>query len=241
MGKLESEKRIASKWEARISFLDAIAVVAPEVLTDLENMVMPALITMPLFRGVCHPIEVGELPLSWQDYPEDAKQVFEAWAEKYNLSDKGDWILQTATLSLLMWGMDPEAKGDWLHELVAFWGGTVPEPDIFPRKYAEDPPQTWERIIKEIDNHLAATENTAMDNGWSKMDSHIRNDEQYEWLVMRIVKDYTAEQIADWRNQLNKPEYLGDTNNSIFRSYSSAAKRAGIKLALPRKEGKGNK
>ncbi len=239
MSKPESVEK--SKWKARISFLKAIAVVAPEVLTDLERMVMPALMTIPLFRGECRPVEAGVLPLSWQDYPEEAREVFEAWAEKYNLSDKGDWILQTAALSLLMWGMDPEAKGDWLQELADFWCGNSSESDIPPLKYADDPPQAWERIVKEIDNHLATTEKTAKDTGWSKMDSNIRDDEQYEWLVMRIVNNYTAEEIAGWREQLNRPEYLGDIVNSIFRSYNSAAKRAGIKLILPGKKGNRSK
>lgn len=241
MDNYESGKRIArSKWEARIAFLEAIATVTPEVLTDLESMVMPSLKSLSLFRGESQPIESGKLPLSWQDYPEEAKEAFMAWSEKYNFTDKGDWILQTAALSLLMWGMDPDAKGDWLHDLATFWGGTEAESDIYSGKDEEEQPQTqtWKRIIQEIKNHLATKEKPTKDDGWSKMDSNIRIDEQYEWLVMHIIKNYSAEQIAEWRNQLNRPEYLGDINNTIFRNYNSVAKRAGIKLTLPKKEGK---
>ncbi len=230
MGKLEPDGRSISKWEARTIFLDAIADVTPEVLTDLKNMVMPFLMAMPLFQLACQTADEGELPIYWQDYPEDVKQALAEWAEKYNLTDKGDWIFQTATQSLIMWGIEPETKDDWLHEPVTFEESVTTETDISPCQSGDESlPHALNHMINEMDTKLTATEMATKKNSWSKTDSEIRNDEQYDWLALRIVKDYTAKQIANWRNKLKRPEYMGDTENNIIRGYISAAKRAQIK------------
>ncbi len=179
-----------AEWEARKLFLDAVAEVAPEVLNTLRTDVFP--------------FYDSEEILTWRNVNSELEEALEGWGTKLNLNY--DWVYQTALITLWAWYIvKPEAleeiANEWEHETGDYWMLTTNDERKISFNHAgwdpagEEKGKFKKRIMAEFENYLENymdnLENFVQERGMDKA-PEIRNKEQFKWLAMWQVGDYSS-------------------------------------------------